>query len=259
MAPSRDEGESVAKNKRADGRRPDELRPVRIRRDYLKNAEGSVLFELGQTWVVCSASVEERVPPFLQGTGNGWVTAEYAMLPRSTSTRMRREVSQGHVGGRTAEIQRLIGRSLRSVVDLSSLGGERTVWIDCDVIQADGGTRTASITGAFIALYDALRYLIDTKAIKELPVRDFVAATSMGVVDGELALDLNFEEDSQAEVDMNLVMDSEGRIIEIQGTAEKAAFPRHQLDELIDLGTTGILELIAAQRQALAQDLAHNA
>ncbi len=242
-------------NKRSDGRKADELRPIAIRRNYLKNAEGSVLLELGQTWVICSASIEEKAPPFLQGTGKGWVTAEYAMLPRATSVRMRREVTQGHVGGRTAEIQRLIGRALRSVVDLGALGGERTILIDCDVVQADGGTRTAAITGAFIALYDALRYLIDKRAIKDLPVRDFVAATSMGVVEGELMLDLTFEEDSRADVDMNLVMDSDGRIIEIQGTAEKESFARQQLDDLLDMGTEGIMELIAAQRQALAKDL----
>ncbi|RJQ55803.1 MAG: ribonuclease PH [Actinobacteria bacterium] len=240
---------------RADGRKADELRPIRIKRNYQKSAEGSVLFELGDTWVVCAASVEERVPPFLQGTGGGWITAEYSMLPRATSVRTKREVAHGHVGGRTAEIQRLVGRALRSVVDLRGLGGERTIWIDCDVLQADGGTRTAAITGAFIALYDALRSLIERKAIKELPIGDFVAATSVGIVDGKELLDLTFEEDSQAEVDMNLVMDSDARIIEIQGTAEKAAFTREQLDSLLDLGTKGIMELIAAQRQALAGDL----
>lgn len=231
------------------------MRQIRIQRNYQKNAEGSVLFELGDTWVVCAASVEEKVPPFLQGTGSGWITAEYSMLPRATAVRMKREVAHGHVGGRTAEIQRLIGRALRSVVDLKALGGERTIWIDCDVLQADGGTRTAAITGAFIALYDALRSLIDRKILKELPVEDFVAATSIGIVEGELMLDLTFEEDSQADVDMNLVVDSDARIIEIQGTAEREAFTREQLDRLMDLGTKGIMELIAVQRQALAGDL----
>lgn len=240
---------------RADGRGPDELRPVKITRDYQKYPEGSVLLELGDTWVVCAATVEERVPPFLQGTGRGWITAEYSMLPRSTSERTMREASAGRVGGRTHEIQRLIGRSLRSVVDLAGLGGERTVWLDCDVIQADGGTRTAAITGAFIALYDALRHMADKKALKELPVRDFVAATSIGIVGGTPMLDLCFEEDSQAETDMNLVMDGSGGIIEIQGTAEKAPFTREELDGLIDLASTGIDQLVALQRAAVAQEL----
>lgn len=242
--------------KRSDARKPDQLRPVNITRNYQKHAEGSVLFELGDTWVVCAASIEERVPQFLMGTGQGWITAEYSMLPRSTSVRTRREVSQGHVGGRTAEIQRLIGRSLRSVVDLTALGGERTIWLDCDVIQADGGTRTAAVTGAFVALYDALRSLIDRKIISELPVKDFVAATSVGIVDGELMLDLTFEEDSSADTDMNLVMDGSGRIIEIQGTAEREAFSRKDLDDLIDLATSGVQELVASQRRSLAEELA---
>ncbi len=241
--------------KRIDGRSPDELRPVKITRNYQKHAEGSVLFELGDTWVVCSASVEDKVPPFLQGTGRGWITSEYSMLPRSTSERTRREASMGRMGGRTHEIQRLIGRSLRSVVDLSALGGERTIWIDCDVIQADGGTRTAAITGAFIALYDALRVLVDRKAIKDLPVRDFIAATSVGILEGTLALDLCFEEDSAAETDMNIVMDGSGRIIEIQGTAEKEPFSREELDGLIELASAGIEQLVGLQRKALAEDL----
>lgn len=241
---------------RIEGRSPNELRPVKITRNYQKHPEGSVLFELGDTWVVCSASVEEKVPQFLKGTGRGWITSEYSMLPRSTSERTKREASVGRMGGRTHEIQRLIGRSLRSVIDLAALGGERTIWLDCDVIQADGGTRTAAITGAFVALHDALSHLLDEKLIAELPVRDFVAATSVGILDGVSALDLCFEEDSQAETDMNIVMDGSGRIIEIQGTAEKEPFTREQLDGLIDLASAGIEQLVALQRQALAQDVA---
>jgi len=227
---------------------------VKITRDYLKFAEGSVLFEAGDTKVICAATVEEKVPPFLAGTGKGWLTAEYAMLPRSAKKRIQRESSAGKVGGRTHEIQRLIGRSLRAVFDLSRFG-ERTVHVDCDVIQADGGTRTASITGAYIAVHDTLSSLKKAGLIPEVPSLDHVAAISVGVVDGEPCLDLNYEEDSTAEVDMNLVMDSDARIIEIQGTAEKEPFSREQLDGMIDLATLGINELVSAQRQALAQDL----
>lgn len=238
---------------RADGRRADELRPVTIRRDYQKHAEGSVLFELGDTWVVCSATVDDSVPPFLAGSERGWITGEYSMLPRATSERSRREASMGRVGGRTHEIQRLIGRSLRSVVDLRALG-ERTIWLDCDVIQADGGTRTAAITGAFVALYDALCFMLEREMITELPVRDFIAATSVGVLSGTAVLDLCFEEDSQAETDMNLVMSGAGRVIEIQGTAEKEPFTREQLDGLIDLAASGVDRLIGLQKQALGVD-----
>lgn len=239
--------------KRIDGRGADELRPVRITRNYQKYAEGSVLFQLGDTWVVCAASVDDKVPPFLHGKGQGWITAEYSMLPRSTSERTKREAAQGRVGGRTHEIQRLIGRSLRSVVDLAGLGGERTIWLDCDVLQADGGTRTAAISGAFVALYDALRFLVGTEKISDLPVKDFVAATSVGIIEGEPVLDLCFEEDSAAETDMNLVMDGSGGIIEIQGTAEKQAFSQDELDTLLELAKKGIAELVSAQRDALGE------
>ncbi|HHY47259.1 MAG TPA: ribonuclease PH [Firmicutes bacterium] len=243
---------------RPDGREPGQMRPVKITRGYLKHAEGSALIEVGDTKVICSASLENRVPQFLRGTGQGWITAEYGMLPRSTLERTPREVSKGRVGGRTCEIQRLIGRALRAVVDLKCLG-EWTIWIDCDVIQADGGTRTASITGSFIAMVDALERL--EKAIsgesgqspfgKRLPVADFVAATSVGIVDGVEVLDLCYLEDSKAGVDLNLVMTGSGRLVEIQGTAEGKPFSKAQLDRLIRLGHDGIKELIAMQRDIL--------
>src|SRR4029453_2921029 len=207
---------------RADGRAPGDLRPVRITRGYLKYAEGSCLIEVGDTRVICSASVEERVPPFLKGQGTGWVSAEYAMIPRANRSRTPRETGKGP-GGRTMEIQRLIGRALRSVVDMSTLG-ERTLWIDCDVIQADGGTRTASITGAFVALVDALRPMQKARLFSELPLVDFVAATSVGKVGSEILLDLNYEEDSKAEVDMNVVKTGRGLFVEVQGTAEPKPF-----------------------------------
>lgn len=235
---------------RADGRRPDELRPVSMEVDFLKYAEGSVLVSVGNTRVLCSASLEEKVPPFLKGSGKGWVTAEYAMLPRSTQERHPRESSQGKVGGRTHEIQRLIGRALRSVVDLSLLG-ERTVWIDCDVIQADGGTRTASITGAFVALVMALARARAAGQIDGFPVRSFLAATSVGVIAGEPVLDLCYSEDSHAEVDMNVVMTGEGSFVEVQGTAEGAPFDRAALDSLLALAAGGIARLIELQREAL--------
>src|SRR6187549_1155618 len=214
---------------RNDGRSPAQLRPTTITPGFLLHPEGSVLIEVGRTKVICTASVEDRVPPFQRGSGKGWVTAEYGMLPRATSTRTTREASQGKVGGRTQEIQRLIGRSLRSVVTMSELG-ERTIWIDCDVIQADGGTRTAAITGGFVALVLALERLREQAVIARVPVTDYVAATSVGIVDGTPLLDLAYDEDSRADVDMNVVKTSDGRFIELQGTAETKPFDRAQLD-----------------------------
>jgi ribonuclease PH len=223
------------------------LRETTLTPNYLPHAEGSVFIEAGRTKVICTASVEDRVPPFLRNTGKGWVTAEYGMLPRATSTRTTREASQGKVGGRTQEIQRLIGRSLRSVTKLQAIG-ERTIWIDCDVIQADGGTRTASITGAFVALALACEKLRERDAIRVIPIADYVAATSVGIVDGEALLDLEYEDDSRAEVDMNVVMTGDGRYIEVQGTAEAMPFGRESLDTLLDLADRGIRQLIEKQR-----------
>jgi ribonuclease PH len=231
---------------RSDGRKPAELRPTRITPGFLAHAEGSVLIEVGRTRVVCAASVEDRVPPFLRNTGKGWVTAEYGMLPRATTTRTQRESTAGKVGGRTQEIQRLIGRSLRSVTRLAELG-ERTIWVDCDVLQADGGTRTASITGGFVALVLALQRLRDTGFLKTVPVQDHVAATSVGVVGGTAMLDLAYDEDSRAEVDMNIVKTGDGRFIEVQGTAEGPPFERAALDSLMELADAGIRELVAMQ------------
>jgi ribonuclease PH len=231
---------------RLDGRGANKIRRVNITRNYIKYAEGSCLIELGNTRVVCTASVEESVPQFLKGTGTGWVTAEYGMLPRSCATRMQR----GKDSGRTYEIQRLVGRSLRAVCEMRSLG-ERTVWIDCDVIQADGGTRTASITGSFIALVDALDKLKRGKLIVTVPIKDFVAATSVGIVNSELLLDLTYEEDSSAEVDMNIVMTGKGDFIEIQGTSERKTFNKQQMDKLLDLASKGITELVDIQRTFL--------
>ena len=228
-------------------RAPGELRPTQITPHFLLHAEGSVLIEAGQTRVICAASVEERVPPFLRGTGKGWVTAEYGMLPRATTTRSTREASSGKVGGRTMEIQRLIGRSMRSVVRLNELG-ERTIWLDCDVIQADGGTRTASITGAFVALCLALQRLKETEVLKSIPVGDYVAATSVGIVGGMPLLDLAYEEDSKADVDMNIVKTGDGRYIEVQGTAESDPFDRTALASLLELADAGITHLIEKQR-----------
>lgn len=239
---------------RSDGRRTGALRPVRITRNYLKHAEGSVLIEMGDTKVICSASVEERVPPFLRNTGKGWVTAEYSMLPRSTHTRSSRESSTGRASGRTFEIQRLIGRSLRSVVDLTGFG-EKSIWIDCDVIQADGGTRTASITGAYVALVDAFAKMVKDGTIEKIPIKDSVAAVSMGKVDGEILLDLNYEEDSRAEVDMNVVMTGRGGFVEIQGTAEGAVFSKEEMDELIGVAQRGIRELTKIQKKVLSLPL----
>ena len=232
---------------RSDQRPSNELRDTRITPNYLEHAEGSVFIEAGRTRVICTASVEDRVPPFLRNTGKGWVTAEYGMLPRATNTRMQREASAGKVGGRTQEIQRLIGRSLRSVTNMQALG-ERTIWIDCDVIQADGGTRTASITGAFVALALALEKMRERDAIKTIPLSDYVAATSVGIVDGEPLLDLAYEDDSRAEVDMNVVKTGDGRFIEVQGTAEAMPFGRDALDRLLDLADTGIRKLVEKQR-----------
>jgi ribonuclease PH len=238
---------------RADGRQPDELRPVRFIRHFNKYAEGSVLIEVGDTKVICTASIEEGVPPFRRDSGGGWLTAEYAMLPRATGTRSPRESARGRVGGRTQEIQRLIGRSLRAVVDFQMLG-PRTVWVDCDVIQADGGTRTASITGSFIAVFDALEHLRGNGIIPAVALSDFVAATSVGIVADRLLLDLTYEEDSTCAVDMNVVMTGDGRLIEVQGTAEHQPFTREELDQLLALATQGVDQLIGLQRSLIGED-----
>lgn len=237
---------------RSDGRAANQLRPVTITRDFIKHAEGSVLIEVGDTKVICTASVEERVPPFMRGEGRGWIAAEYSMLPRSTESRNMREAARGKIGGRTMEIQRLIGRSLRSIVDLEALG-ERTVWIDCDVIQADGGTRTASITGAFVALVDALNTLVHNKKLSSIPVRDFLAATSVGIVQDQPVLDLSYEEDSQARVDMNVVLTGSGQYVEVQGTGEDAPFTGEELHNLLTLAAEGIREIVHIQKQVLGK------
>jgi ribonuclease PH len=240
---------------RADNRLPEQLRPSRITPNYLVHAEGSVLVEAGRTKVICTASVEDRVPLFRRNSGKGWVTAEYGMLPRATSTRTQREASAGRVGGRTQEIQRLIGRSLRAVTRMEELG-ERTITLDCDVIQADGGTRTASITGAYVALVLALQQLRERDVLRTMPVGDYVAATSVGIVDGEPLLDLAYSEDSKADVDMNVVKTGGGLYIELQGTAEALPFGREALNRLLDLADTGIRQLIALQRGLVGQYLA---
>jgi ribonuclease PH len=232
---------------RSDNRAPNQLRDTKLTPNYLPNAEGSVFIEAGRTKVICTASVEDRVPPFLRNTGKGWVTAEYGMLPRATNTRTQREASAGKVGGRTQEIQRLIGRALRSVTNLPALG-ERTIWLDCDVIQADGGTRTASITGAFVALALACEKMRERDMLRVIPISDYVAATSVGIVDGEALLDLAYDDDSRAEVDMNIVKTGAGRFIEVQGTAEGQPFSRDALDSLLDLADIGIRQLIDKQR-----------
>jgi ribonuclease PH len=232
---------------RLDRRRPDELRPTVITPNYVEHAEGSVLIEVGRTRVICTASVEDRVPMFLRNSGKGWVTAEYGMLPRATTTRTTREASAGKVGGRTQEIQRLIGRSLRSVTRLTEVG-ERTIWVDCDVIQADGGTRTAAITGGFVALALALQKLREQGQIGAVPLNDYVAATSVGRVDGEPLLDLAYDEDSRAEVDMNVIKTGAGRFIEVQGTAEGPPFERSTLDALLAFADAGISKLVDIQR-----------
>jgi ribonuclease PH len=238
---------------RPDGRKPDELRPVRITLSYLKFPEGSTLIEVGDTKVICTASIEERVPPFMRGENKGWVTAEYALLPRATDVRTIRESSRGRISGRSHEIQRLIGRSLRSVVDLKALG-ERTVWIDCDVIQADGGTRTAAITGAYLALVQALQPLWKKGAFSAFPVQDFLAATSVGILEGQPLLDLDFVEDSSADVDMNVVMTGSAAFVEVQGTAEGAPYTRSDLDRLLDLASRGIANLIDIQQDILGPE-----
>ncbi|MBC7779257.1 MAG: ribonuclease PH [Proteobacteria bacterium] len=236
---------------RPSGRAPDALRAITIERHFTRHAEGSVLISAGDTQVICTASIEEGVPGFLKGKGQGWMTAEYGMLPRSTHTRMAREAARGKQSGRTQEIQRLIGRSLRAAIDLSALG-ERTIQIDCDVIQADGGTRTASITGAFVAVHDALSGLRDRGLITTLPIRDHVAAVSVGVWQGTPVLDLDYLEDSGCDTDMNVVMNGSRRFIEVQGTAEGAAFSRAEMDALLGLAERGIAELVALQKRALA-------
>ena len=229
-----------------------QLRSIRITRDYIMHAEGSVLIECGDTKVICTASVEEKVPPHKKGTGEGWVTAEYGMLPRSTGSRMVREAAKGKQSGRTQEIQRLIGRSLRSIVDLKKLG-ERTIQVDCDVIQADGGTRTASITGAFVALHDAVRKIMSQGGVTENPLRDFVAAISVGIYQGQPVLDLDYCEDSACDTDMNVVMTGSGRFVEVQGTAEGPAFSRTEMEAMLDLAQSGIAQLVEIQRAALAK------
>ena len=239
---------------RSDARNAEQLRPTRLTPHYLLHAEGSVLIEAGRTRVICTASVEDRVPPFLRGSGKGWITAEYGMLPRATTTRVTREASKGKVSGRTQEIQRLIGRSLRAVSQLEALG-ERTVWIDCDVIQADGGTRTASITGGFVALVLALQKMREASIIDSMPVQDYVAATSVGIVGGTPLLDLAYEEDSSADVDMNVVKTGDGRFIEVQGTAEAEPFGRDALDRLLELADIGTRHLIELQRDIVGSFL----
>ena len=239
---------------RTDGRAANATRETSITPNYTMHAEGAVLIEVGRTKVICTASVEERTPPFLRGTGKGWVTAEYGMLPRSTTTRMQRESSAGKVGGRTQEIQRLIGRSLRSVTALSEFG-ERSLYVDCDVIQADGGTRTAAITGGFVALVLAFERLREQGAIARMPITDYVAATSVGVIDGTPMLDLAYDEDSRAEVDMNVVKTSDGRFIEVQGTAETKPFDRAALDQLLALADEGLKQLIEKQREIVGKIL----
>jgi ribonuclease PH len=234
---------------RADGRAPDQLRQVRFTPGYLKHAEGSCLVEVGDTRVVCAVSIEDRVPPFLKGKGEGWITAEYGMLPRATTTRSTREAAKGAPSGRTHEIQRLIGRSLRAVVDLKALG-EKTLWVDCDVLQADGGTRCASITGAFVALVEAVRRLRKQGALAVVPVNDYVAAVSVGKVGEQILLDLNYEEDSTAHVDMNIVKTGRGRFVEVQGTAEGEPFSEDEMRELMATADKGIRELVALQRKA---------
>lgn len=238
---------------RHDERLNNELRPVTIDKNYLMHPEGSVLITVGNTKVICTATIEEKVPSFLKGQGKGWITAEYSMLPRATAQRTRREASAGKIGGRTMEIQRLIGRALRAVVDLEALG-EKTIWIDCDVIQADGGTRTASITGAFVAMTQAIAKLDEVTPFAKFPVTDYLAATSVGILEEQGAvLDLNYIEDVDAAVDMNIVMTGSGQLVEVQGTGEEATFSRSQLNELLDLGEHGIKQLVLIQQQAIGE------
>ena len=235
---------------RTDGRKMAQLRPIKITPSYIKTADGSVLIEIGDTKVICTAKLEDRVPPFLRNSGKGWITAEYGMLPGSSSVRIGRESSRGKVGGRTHEIQRLIGRSLRAIADLRSLG-EKTIWIDCDVIQADGGTRTASITGAYVALVEAVRNWLSRGMIGIDPIRDAVAAVSIGIIDGKICLDLCYEEDSKADVDMNFVMTGAGKFIEVQGTAEASPFTRKQMERMAEIAQIAIKELLKAQKKVI--------
>lgn len=237
---------------RPDGRKDKQLRPIVITPAYIKHADGSVLIEVGDTRVICTAKLENRVPSFLRNSGKGWITAEYGMLPGSSEERIARESSRGKIGGRTHEIQRLIGRSLRAIADLKVFG-EKTVWIDCDVIQADGGTRTASITGAYVALAEAARHWVKSGIIEKTPVRDSVAAVSIGVVDGKVLLDLNYQEDSRAEVDMNIVMTGSGKFIEVQGTAEHVPFTKKKLDRMTEIAQQGIRELLRIQKTVLTR------
>jgi len=236
---------------RADGRKERQLRAVVITPGYIKHADGSVLIEVGDTRVICTAKLEDKVPPFLRNSGKGWITAEYGMLPSSSQVRISRESARGRIGGRTHEIQRLIGRSLRAIADLAQLG-EKTVWIDCDVIQADGGTRTASITGAYVALVDASRRWMKQGTIRKDPIKDSVAAVSVGIIDGKVLLDLTYEEDSRAEVDMNFVMTGSGKFVEVQGTAESAPFTKSRLDRMAETAEHGIRELLKVQKKVLA-------
>lgn len=238
--------------KRSDGRKYDELRKIEFTRHYTKYAEGSVLVKSGETLIICNASVENKVPHFLRGENQGWVTAEYSLLPRSTNQRVVREIAKGRPSGRTQEIQRLIGRALRSVVDLSLLG-ENTIWVDCDVIQADGGTRTAALSGAFVALVDAVNYMLDKNMIKKSPLKSFLAATSVGIVDGEKLLDLSFSEDSRAQVDLNLVMTDQEEVVEIQGTAEGEPFSLDDLEQMMFLAQLGIQEIIERQKESIGE------
>lgn len=235
---------------RSDGRMNDELRPMKITPHYIKHAEGSVLIEMGDTKVICTATVEERVPPFMKGQGKGWVTAEYSMLPRATQVRNQREAAKGKLGGRTMEIQRLIGRALRAIVDLEALG-ERSITLDCDVIQADGGTRTTSITGAFVAMAFAISKLVKDKNLAKFPITDFLASVSVGVIADSARLDLHYDEDSKAKVDMNVVMTGQGKYVEVQGTGEEAPFSRQELDELLALAESGIQRMIEEQQRIL--------
>ncbi len=241
---------------RVDGRKPDELRPISIERSYTKYGEGSARISIGNTWVICTATVEERVAPFLKGSGRGWVTAEYGMLPRATSVRTIREATRGKAAGRSQEIQRLIGRSLRAVTDLGCLR-ERTIIVDCDVIQADGGTRTAAITGGFVALYDAAAHLMRENKIDRWPIKEFVAAVSIGAVGGDILLDLQYEEDQRAAVDMNVVMTGQEQLVEIQGTAEGQPFSMGELDEMLRLARCGIRDAVGCQKKVLGVNFAH--
>ena len=239
-------------SERHDGRKNDEIRDIKITRKYISHADGSVFIEMGNTRIVCTATIEEKVPPFLRGKGKGWITAEYDMIPGSTPRRIIRPQASGRINGRTHEIQRLIGRSLRAAVDLDMIG-ERTIWIDCDVIEADGGTRTASITGSFIALFDSLQGMIENETINEMPIESFIAAISVGIVDGEILTDLCFIEDSNAEVDMNVVSNSKGNLIEVQSTAEGAPFSREQFDQMLEDASSAIEGIIELQKKILSQ------